>query len=251
MKNSLKILLNSILPISSFVILTLAAASCENESFTSADTNQITTGDNIKMLTVSNDGEILPFTTNLMAGQHHVAGTVSVTSDGVNVFVTYSTNCGNDDNEEETEEESIISNVSKNSQGSWTLKATHLYVGNCEDLPTTNKGNPKIGKFPYKTEHGEGVNEFTYTIPLSDIGECFCLAAHAEVDCGECNDDDEDDNDNDDEDTITNNESKSSDSDDDDNYCGEETAWAEGNNFPGNSWAMYTEFCIETDNGDE
>ncbi|MFD2565392.1 hypothetical protein [Aquimarina rubra] len=237
MTNYFKIKITSVLSLIFISLTTLFLSSCENEALNSFDeTKEIETGINIKSLTVSENGEVLPFSMDLMAGQHHLAGTVEVTADETNLYVTYKTNCSQED-----ETESRL-NTSTNT-GSWTLKATHLYVGNCEDLPTTKKGNPKIGKFPYKTEHGDGVSEFTYTIPLADIGTCFCLAAHAEVDCGDCEDEDNDD-DTDDEDTKT---TKS----DNDDYCGEETAWAAGNDFPGNSWAMFTEFCIEDDQDDE
>ncbi len=233
MKDSLKTIKKTLFTICIISFATLLI-SCENETFTSVDqSNKIETGINVKTLTKSIDGEILPIITNLMAGQHHIAGTVSVSSDGINLTVTYKTTCSSDDSGGSDD-----FFKSQDNSSSWTLKATHLFVGNCEDMPTTKKGNPKIGKFPYKTEHPDGVNEYTYTIPLSDIGECFCLAAHAEVDCGECNDDDGD---------MGDGGPKSS--DDGDDYCGEETAWASGDEFPGNSWAMYNEFCIDDDNG--
>ncbi|WP_299437676.1 hypothetical protein [uncultured Aquimarina sp.] len=234
MRNSFKTITSAFFKLCIILLVTISA-SCENETFTSIDqSNEIKTGVNVKMLTVSADGN--PYTTNLMAGQHHIAGTITVTSDGVNAYVTYKTNCSSDEGEGDSS-----SFKSTNTNGSWTLKATHLYVGTCEDMPMTKKGNPKIGKFPYKTEHFGGVNEYTYTIPLSDIGECFCLAAHAEVDCGECTEDNnDDDTDNPPTATLKSN-------DDGNNYCGEETAWATGDGFPGNSWAMYTEICLEND----
>ena len=187
-------------------------ASCENETSSDDIFNGVQTGINVKNLTNLGGGNA-SFTTNLMAGQHHVAGSLTVSTDNTNLYVAYKANCSVE-------------------TGSWTLKATHLYVGDCEAMPITAKGNPKIGKFPYKTEHGSGVSEYIYSIPLSEIDSCFCLAAHAEVDCGgECDD-------------SVDFETEA------DGYCGEETAWAEGNEFPGNSWAMYVEFCMD-DPGEE
>ena len=120
--------------------------SCENETLSSTDLiNEIETGINVNKLSTSDD-ENISFTTNLMAGQHHVAGALTVSSDETNLYATYQANCSED------------------TGGSWTLKATHLYVGNCDEIPLSRSGNPKIGKFPYKTEHGTGVSEFTYTI---------------------------------------------------------------------------------------
>jgi hypothetical protein len=98
-------------------------------------------------------------TTNLIAGQHHIAGTLSVHREGELLIVTYTTN---DD---------------------WVINATHLSIGNCEEqwVPTTGSGNPKVGKFEHSSEHSEGINEVTYTLNVGVIDYEFCLAAHAEV----------------------------------------------------------------------
>ena len=136
-------------------------------------------------------------TVNLIAGQNHIAGTVTVDVDGDNLIITYTTN---DD---------------------WELDATHLSITNCEEgsFPSTNSGNPKIGKFEYSSLHDTGVNQVIYTIPVDDVTETFCFAAHAEV-SGETG----------------------------------ETAWAEGSDFGGNSWAMFVEATLtecDTDDDDD
>jgi len=128
-------------------------------------------------------------TVNLIAGQNNVAGTVTVDVEGNNLIITYTTN---DD---------------------WTIDATHLSVTNCEEggFPSTNSGNPKIGKFEYSSTHEDGITQVTYTIPLDDIEifNQFCFAAHAEV-----------------------------------SGPTQETAWAEGSDFGGNSWAMFVEATL-------
>jgi len=120
-------------------------------------------------------------TVNLIAGQNMIIGTVSVTLDGETVIVVYETD------------------------GNWTLELTHLWIGDCTDLPTNNPGNPIIGQFPYSESH-PGATTFTYEIDVSTLPQNveICVAAHAEV-IGTTS----------------------------------ETAWAEGTSFPGNSWAMY------------
>jgi hypothetical protein len=124
-------------------------------------------------------------TTNLIAGQNHIAGTLSVHTEGDVLIITYSTN------------------------EDWVINATHLSIGNCDEqwVPTTGSGNPKVGKFEHSSEHSEGINEVTYTLNVGVIDYEFCLAAHAEVS----------------------------------GPTGNETAWAEGPSFEGNSWAMYVE----------
>ena len=133
-------------------------------------------------------------TVDLIAGQHHTAGNVKMDVDGENLIITFTTN------------------------SNWSIKATHLSVGNCEDdaIPVTNSGNPKVGNFEYSAEHADGTNEVIYTISLVNLGDNICFAAHAEV--------------------IGAN--------------GEETAWAEGVDFAGNGWAMYVETSLENCDGD-
>ncbi|MDX1463804.1 MAG: hypothetical protein R3359_12165 [Marinirhabdus sp.] len=91
----------------------------------------------------------------------------------------------------------------------WTLDAVHLYYGDCAEIPTTGAGNPKIGHFPVNVELSVGTTTFEHTIESLD-GSTFtgCLMAHAVVNNGEQ----------------------------------QETAWAEGESFGGNSWAMYIEY---------
>lgn len=98
-------------------------------------------------------------TTNLIAGQNHVAGTVSVDRDGTDLIITYSTNAD------------------------WTIGGTHMSIGNCEDqtIPTTGSGNPKIGHFEHSTTHANGVTEVTYYIDSTVLENDYCFAAHAEV----------------------------------------------------------------------
>lgn len=96
--------------------------------------------------------------TPLMAGQNTNVGSVTVTNDETNVYVTYQTT------------------------GSYLVKKTHLFVGSCTAIPVNNSGNPRIGQYPYQTSHGTGVNSFTYTIPRSSLPPgCICVSAHAEV----------------------------------------------------------------------
>jgi len=111
--------------------------------------------------------------------------------------------------------------------GGWEITETHLAVTTSfDDIPQTGSGNPKVGKFPYRSEHDPAVTVVTYVIDLDDLfdgGPCegtIYIAAHAVVqklvgydpDCNPIYD--------------------------------EETAWADtGYSFPGNSWALY--FIIE------
>lgn len=107
----------------------------------------------------------------------------------------------------DTDGEDLI--ITYATQEDWVIKATHMSIGNCgeQEIPTTGSGNPKIGGFEHGTSHSEGVNEVVYYINKEALNDLYCFAAHAVV--------------------IGPN--------------GEETAWAEGIDFGGNSWAMYVE----------
>jgi murein DD-endopeptidase MepM/ murein hydrolase activator NlpD len=99
------------------------------------------------------------FEIDLIAGQHTVAGSITVSNDDKNLFITYET------------------------IDSWLINETHLYVDTI--IPT--KSEP--GKFPYKHEELDGVTTDTYKIPLDDLGVGPCdivyIAAHAELVKGE------------------------------------------------------------------
>lgn len=96
-------------------------------------------------------------TQNLMAGQTIPAGTIAMSNDATNLYVTYTTT------------------------GGWEIQHTHLYVGSCSAIPTNDAGNPTVGLFPYNTAHSPRVTSYTYTIPLAGLDSCYCIAAHAEV----------------------------------------------------------------------
>ncbi len=101
-------------------------------------------------------------TVALLAGQTLDVGMVNTTCDGTNLSIKYTTEDG------------------------WTLNETHLAIaGDFTEIPATKKGNPVPGQFEYTEEHLTGVTEFTYTIPLEDLGleagDPICIAAHAAV----------------------------------------------------------------------
>lgn len=193
----------------SSALFLLVFASCSTEGVTEAEAKQ---DPNFRVTeAIIKNKSIISFgrasldepcmTTNLIAGQNYIAGTVTVDTDGENLIIIYATN------------------------EDWTIGATHMSIGNCEDqtIPTTGSGNPKVGKFEHSTTHSNGVNEVTYLINLSVANESggFCFAAHAEVT----------------------------------GPTGGETAWAEGTQFDGKSWAMYVEAntsdCDVVDSGSE
>ena len=100
----------------------------------------------------------------------------------------------------------------------WSISATHMSIGDCDlTIPTTGSGNPKVGRFDHSSDHSVDVNEVVYAISLDVISEIalgelyYCFAAHAVVVGPD----------------------------------GEETAWAQGLDFDGNSWAMYVQAALE------
>jgi hypothetical protein len=122
---------------------------------------------------------------DLIAGQHTVAGTLSIDVNENDLILIYRTS------------------------EDWLIYETHMSIGDCDVLtfPTTGAGNPKIGRFEHSTSHSDGVNEVIYYINKEAVSDIYCFAAHAVVVSA----------------------------------SGSETAWAEGIDFGGNSWAMYVE----------
>lgn len=132
----------------------------------------------------------------LLAGQYHNAGTVNVDLIDGEIVISYQTT------------------------GDWDISGIHMDISGCENLtfPTTGSGNPKIGKFEYKSEHEDGINQVDYFFNEADLGDQFCVALHAVVEDGNGN---------------------------------QETAWADGGlDFGGNSWAMYASVNLSECNND-
>jgi hypothetical protein len=97
--------------------------------------------------------------TPLMAGQNYVAGTVIVSADADNLYISYYMNTG------------------------WTLKQTHVAVAtSLDDIPQTGSGNPKVGNFGIQESFSPGADSAFYTIPRSSLGTLnLFIATHAVV----------------------------------------------------------------------
>jgi hypothetical protein len=113
----------------------------------------------------------------------------------------------------------------------WSILSSKVAVAaSVEELPQNKPGNPKVGHFPFKHNCGQADCKHVYEIPLEKLGldvtgdactdQWIAIAVHAEVM----------------------------------NPCkGTETAWAEGQPFPGANWAMWVPYpaqcCDEKDGG--
>jgi PKD repeat protein len=101
----------------------------------------------------------------------------------------------------------------------WYLIESHVHFAtSLDDIPQT-EGNPIPGKFDYKMEHDLEVSKYTYEMDLNGLepGTVY-IATHADV-------------------LLLNQKGK---------IIQEETAWGDGEDFPGDNWATY--FTYETDN---
>jgi hypothetical protein len=113
----------------------------------------------------------------------------------------------------ENDENSLY--VTYQTDGNWLITETHLDVATRpEDLKQTPKGNPVPGRFAYQSEHDPGVTTMTHTIDLTawPAGSTLYIAAHSVVVSA----------------------------------SGSETAWGEGVDFPGNNWAMYMSYDLQS-----
>jgi len=107
-----------------------------------------------------------------------------------------------------------------------TLNETHLDVQtDPDDFPMTKSGNPKVGHFAYQNDTHQGETSYTYIIYGEwDTGDTLYVAAHAEVSTLETKEILNDDG------TTTTITTE---------YYVYETAWGNGDGFPGKNWAMY------------
>lgn len=101
-----------------------------------------------------------PVSIRLIAGQHLDVGTITITNDENNAYVTYQTD------------------------GTWAINETHLDVATSpEQLKQTKKGNAIPGQFTYSTSHDPAVYVVTHTVDITawPAGTQLYFAAHAVV----------------------------------------------------------------------
>jgi hypothetical protein len=96
-------------------------------------------------------------TFELTAGQTIGAGTVLVSNDLENLYVTYQASNG------------------------WKIQEVHLYVGTKEGVPVNPQNVPVPGQFPINESFNPEVETVSFEIPLADLPECPYIAAHAVV----------------------------------------------------------------------
>lgn len=101
----------------------------------------------------------------------------------------------------------------------WYLIESHVHFATSLDGIPQKNGNPIPGKFDYKMEHDPEVLEYTYEMDLNGLepGTIY-IATHADV-------------------LLLDQQGE---------IIQEETAWGDGEDFPGANWATY--FTYETDN---
>ncbi|MEN8374571.1 MAG: hypothetical protein ABFS34_03915 [Gemmatimonadota bacterium] len=97
--------------------------------------------------------------TALIADEVVPVGTVEVSNDEANLYVVYRTSAA------------------------WPILNTAVFVGDSPaDIPVNKKGNPRVGKFPFKSAHGPGTMEVVWEIPLTEVsGFDAVIAAFAQV----------------------------------------------------------------------
>jgi len=146
------------------LLLSAGLYSC-SEKITSEDTpiaaqaNVSPAGSMLKVASLTTTSPQTTYT--LWAGQTINAGTLVVSNDGTNLYVTYNT--------------------------TGVFGTLHLWVGtNLGNMPATTNGTPIPGQFPYSVD-ASAVTTYQFVIPLSSIvGADICggnvyIVAHAEV----------------------------------------------------------------------
>jgi len=129
------------------VSLSLVFSSCQKDELPlfSRDVNKVE-NNNVKPLNTLPSYLTSQAEVSLLAGQHILSGTLSISSDASNLYVSYLTING------------------------WTLEEVHFAIGkNKSSIPVNKGGNPIIGNFPYKASGLNGQTSYVFTIPHSNI----------------------------------------------------------------------------------
>ena len=188
--------------IASLVLLFLVIYSCEQEdqigafkSTESENSSINSANDPLNIVLDQEEVEQIDCETTikkeLLAGQNILVGAILIKKDNDELVITYDL-----------------------SSTEWQLKESHLFVGDINDAPFTNNGNPKIGHFPHHDDH-DVVNKHSYRIPMNQLNDCFSIITHAVV-------------------VITS----------DDGESANETAFGYGDStFDGNRWGWYLNIC--------
>ncbi|MGE3511246.1 MAG: hypothetical protein AB7N65_20425 [Vicinamibacterales bacterium] len=106
----------------------------------------------------------------------------------------------------------------------WLVSDAHVAVANAlAGIPQTKTGNPIPGRFAYSATFDPEVTTYTFAIPYVGLfapHDSLFVAAHAVVQAPR-------------------------------EQGGSQTAWGEGPGFPGNNWAMYLSYTLQSCGGDE
>lgn len=144
-------------------LITMCVTSCSTDNITTEELNANTSEDikssNERRIIINRTQKTPCLQTDLIAGQHHIAGEVNIYKDNDSYVLAYITN------------------------NEWTIKATHLSIGTFGEhqFPQTKSGNPKVGKFEHKSNHQDGVTYVEYIFDDNDFDDLYWFAAHAVV----------------------------------------------------------------------
>lgn len=104
----------------------------------------------------------------------------------------------------------------------WVMSDAHVAIANAlAGIPQTRAGNPIPGRFAYSATFDPEVTTYTVGIPYAGVyaeGQNLFVAAHAMVQAPR-------------------------------DQGGSQTGWASGPGFPGNNWAMYVNFTLQSCGG--
>jgi len=142
-----------------FAFLGLILSSCNKELETTlVDTDNIEIDDQGQLKCGSNNTVTIcgnSLTKQLLNSSNTSRGTITVSNDANYLYVKYT------------------------GSNSWKFSQVNLYVGNCNNVPLTSSGTANINCYPYRYSNNCPFSSITYKIPLSKVGNCFCVSAYA------------------------------------------------------------------------
>ena len=108
------------------------------------------------------DSQFTTKTVNFYGKKTIDEGDITVTNDGVNLFVAITM------------------------QNGYSLKKSSIYVGTLANTPVKHDGKVDEGRFPYRKDHHD-VASYTLTIPLASLPDCFIIIVKGETHNGPTN----------------------------------------------------------------
>ncbi len=150
-----------LIPLSILLFFVTFFASCNKDEMaepvtSSQDARTTLIVSNIKHLPKENCNGV-PTANQLFTDGHIFVGEINISNSDDSIYVTFLTKYG------------------------WAMKHTAISIGKLEDIQYQHRNSQSIESFEFSNSHNLLVTSWTYSFPIEDYDECFCVVAKAEA----------------------------------------------------------------------